>query len=91
MENDLAEVIGMSRPREKTDVTNCAVVSMLTFEKIFLYIRDCLHRKANGVQYYSGDISAGPKFGLIKLRYVRRVEHSDRERYAPNPKHLEIE
>ena len=68
----------MPRPRKQTDITDFALVSGLTPKSVLLYVRDALHEKPDGKQYYPSNVSTSTKSRLIKFGDVRRIEYCDR-------------
>lgn len=72
LNNNLPEIIWMSRYFEETNITHCMSIVVLS-ELVFLYVTHALHYKTNDEQNHTSDIAARTKVMLRVLRHVGGV------------------
>ena len=77
MDDDFAEIIGVSCPDEKAYIADFAFVFWLAPEAIFLYIGHALHKEAECEQYHPCDISSGAESGLREFGHVGGIQNGD--------------
>ena len=88
LHDNLAKVIGMSRPNKKSNIANFPFVLRLAPEDVFLHIRNRLQEETNRKEDHSCDIASSTEFWLHKMCDVGRIEDSDWQRDDPDPDHL---
>lgn len=79
----------MSAESEKAHVAHSALVLLAHLKPILLHIAYCFRQETNSPQNDTRNITAGPKVRLRKLSHIGTVQDGYRQRYGPNPQHLE--
>lgn len=85
LNDDLPEVIRVSSPDEKPNVTDLPLILRFAPKDVLLHVGDALHEEADCKEDHACNISSSTELGLMIHCDIRRVEQRYRQRNSPDP------
>lgn len=78
----------MATPAKEADITDLALITLVTPKPILLHIPHTLEHKAQDKQKNSSDIPPRPEIWLPVLQHIGTIQDGNGQRNGPDPNHL---